>query len=649
MKKKTGEVFGEMEPEPMETFESDNEEDYEDDDDDDDVDDEIDEQSDVPFWKEHLVAILVAVLASVAVHFYSQNSSSPLSSLLRNSVNKHDHLEGFSRTANVSFCHQDLQQQQQQQHDRQLTSDSSKSKRLHSMDFYLPRDQFDSLLSLYTADKNEDDSYKETDASVAVAVALAGRDSNSGKEDLLASIGANANVNANVNVNPEFRCLLEQHQTSPPERKFRGTTFYYKDPTLEEIYPELLNEKIKASSMVKKSSDERKRKVQQPPLTFTGFAAKFVNLDTNPVLLYWDGKGGHEDSRKLVGEIPPMESIGTATMPGHSFHVTPIYDPARVLHHWVVTADTALVFYEPKNATELKDSLGARDDAIAYYAMYQRQMINKAFARDYTIVSGRTWLANFPRPFPLLHMHEASYIGQEHRVGGGGGEGEGEGEGDGEMTLRVASVRPRVLTIENFLTPDECREVIRLGLQQGLTESTLHSGPLASQSRDKSTRSSSNAWLSRHTSDLIDQIYERTARATNIDPELFRKLHDSSAQHHSIAESLQVVRYKTGEEYTPHHDFVAPSINNRHQPSRFATLLIYLNDVEEGGETRFPRAINNHNAEGLEIKPEVGKAVLFYNTLEDGNLDDLSQHGGNKVLAGNKWLANLWIWDPVIG
>eukprot|EP00536_Pseudo-nitzschia_multiseries_P005479 jgi/Psemu1/238540/estExt_Genewise1.C_1030007 len=217
------------------------------------------------------------------------------------------------------------------------------------------------------------------------------------------------------------------------------------------------------------------------------------------------------------------------------------------------------------------------------------------------------------------------------------------------MTLTVASVRPRVFTIDNFLTPDECKEVIRLGLQQGLTESTLHASPLATQNRDKSTRSSTNAWLSRHTSDLTNTIYERAATVTGIDPELFQKFHESSAQHHSLAESLQVVRYKQGEEYTPHHDFVAPSINNRHQPSRFATLLIYLNDVEEGGETRFPRAVNNHNADGLEITPKVGKAVLFYNALEDGNLDDLSQHGGNQVLAGNKWLANLWIWDPVIG
>jgi prolyl 4-hydroxylase len=135
-----------------------------------------------------------------------------------------------------------------------------------------------------------------------------------------------------------------------------------------------------------------------------------------------------------------------------------------------------------------------------------------------------------------------------------------------------------------------------------------------------------------------------------LDPELFQKYHDSSAHHHSIAESLQVVRYKKdGEQYQSHHDFVYPSINHRYQPSRFATLLIYLNDVPKGGETRFPRALNNYNSKGLEIQPKAGQAVLFYNMLEDGNMDDMSQHGSNPTDGHEKWLANLWIWNPIIG
>ena len=80
------------------------------------------------------------------------------------------------------------------------------------------------------------------------------------------------------------------------------------------------------------------------------------------------------------------------------------------------------------------------------------------------------------------------------------------------------------------------------------------------------------------------------------------------------------------------------------QASRFATLLLYLNEGMEGGETSFPRWLNGETTEILEVKPEVGKAVLFYNVLPDGNYDERSQHAAKPVIKGEKWLTNLWVW-----
>ena len=294
----------------------------------------------------------------------------------------------------------------------------------------------------------------------------------------------------------------------------------------------------------------------------------------------------------MASEHPPFESLGTATMPGHSFHVTPIYDSTTALQRWVVTADSAMVVYEPKTSLELKQTLDS-----ANYIKYQRQLVNQAFARDYLISSKRTWLAHYPPRSPMHFMHPASYIGQEHQVG--------------DFNLKVISVAPRALLIDNFLSLEDCQAVVELSQQQGLQLSTLHTGATAKQTRDLSTRSSSNTWLPRDVSPLTEKIFQQAAQVMRLDPELFQKFHETSAHHHSIAESLQVVRYKgNGEEYQPHHDFVYPSINNRYQPTRFATLLIYLNDVPEGGETRFPRALNNYNSRGLEIKPKVGQASI---------------------------------------
>lgn len=75
--------------------------------------------------------------------------------------------------------------------------------------------------------------------------------------------------------------------------------------------------------------------------------------------------------------------------------------------------------------------------------------------------------------------------------------------------------------------------------------------------------------------------------------------------------------------------------------NRLVTVFWYLNDCEEGGETFFPRALNENGTEyhpwngdhkdcyrGLYVKPVKGNAVLFYSLLPDGRLDERSLHGG---------------------
>jgi prolyl 4-hydroxylase len=76
-------------------------------------------------------------------------------------------------------------------------------------------------------------------------------------------------------------------------------------------------------------------------------------------------------------------------------------------------------------------------------------------------------------------------------------------------------------------------------------------------------------------------------------------------------------------------------------------VLFYLNDEGlEGGETAFPRWVNSETSDSLRVKPEKGKALLFYSMLPDGNMDDLSHHSSLPVKKGEKLMANMWIWDP---
>lgn len=85
-----------------------------------------------------------------------------------------------------------------------------------------------------------------------------------------------------------------------------------------------------------------------------------------------------------------------------------------------------------------------------------------------------------------------------------------------------------------------------------------------------------------------------------------------------------------------HHDFGYARIDEQQQGARFATLLLYLNEGMKGGETSFPRWVNAETFRELKTVPVIGKAVLFYSQLPDGNLDDFSQHAALPVTEGEK-------------
>lgn len=96
-------------------------------------------------------------------------------------------------------------------------------------------------------------------------------------------------------------------------------------------------------------------------------------------------------------------------------------------------------------------------------------------------------------------------------------------------------------------------------------------------------------------------------------------------------EPLQVLRYRSGQQYRPHLDFVAGETNQR-----ILTALVYLNEGYEGGETEFVKT-------GLTFSGAKGDALIFANALADGNCDSQALHAGLPVLSGEKYLASRWI------
>jgi len=536
-------------------------------------------------WRQHVLAIFVAVLAATYFHVSSTHTASfqRFNAYMHEWMTgmPHPHVHVYKRTANISFCSHHVGE-----YDPPHPSSS-----LTRFDFQVPREYVHVMESHFRADVVEIDDYKDVWSHVSPVHS------------------------------PEYACLRERASTAPT--RIKGYAWGYQTPPMTRMFP-AAEQKIPAS------------------LSFTGFAAKFVNLGPTPLLLHWDGRGGTEESSRLVGELAPFQALGTATTPGQSFYVSPIIDSKHALQRWTVTADTALVVYDPFETNNKKlEHLTERERLLR-----DMQLLNLEYARDYKVATKRTWLAHFPRPHPMHPMRPANFVGQVQRVE------LNDGESTKEYNVKVASVTPRVFTIDNFLSKEECRHIIEHAQQQGLEASTVVSGGSSTNRlRSSSTRSSFNAWIAREASNTTDAIYRRAASLLGMDESLFRHRshnHLDIASHNSLAESMQVVRYQKDQEYTAHHDFTHPYTFNRHQPTRFVTLLLYLNEPKEGGETVFPRAVNPTNHDGLSVTPKRGMAVLFYNLLPDGNMDDLSQHASTPVVQGEKWLANLWVWDPII-
>ena len=95
-------------------------------------------------------------------------------------------------------------------------------------------------------------------------------------------------------------------------------------------------------------------------------------------------------------------------------------------------------------------------------------------------------------------------------------------------------------------------------------------------------------------------------------------------------EPLHVLRYRPGQEYRPHVDWLLDD------NPRILTALVYLNEEYAGGETEFIKT-------GLKVRGNKGDVLVFRSQAADGGLDPLTEHAGLPVISGTKYLASRWI------
>ena len=105
-------------------------------------------------------------------------------------------------------------------------------------------------------------------------------------------------------------------------------------------------------------------------------------------------------------------------------------------------------------------------------------------------------------------------------------------------------------------------------------------------------------------------------------------------------EPLQGQRYAVGQEFKPHTDTFEPGspdylVHCAELGQRTWTAMLYLNEPEAGGATRF-------KAIAKTIQPETGKLLVWNNLLPDGQPNPATLHQGMPVRRGTKYILTKW-------
>jgi prolyl 4-hydroxylase len=187
------------------------------------------------------------------------------------------------------------------------------------------------------------------------------------------------------------------------------------------------------------------------------------------------------------------------------------------------------------------------------------------------------------------------------------------------MVSTIANDRLEIFVRHAFLTPTECGDMI--------------------------ARIDGNAIPSRLFSGAHIDGY-RTSSSCNLDPEdplvlkLTRRIDALTSFDTDLGETIQGQRYAVGQEYKVHCDYF-PRLASYWPNMRDAggqrcwTAMIYLNSVEDGGETQFVNA-------GFMVPPRAGTLLVWNNMRADGAPNGDTLHAALPVLRGAKYVLTKW-------
>jgi prolyl 4-hydroxylase len=192
---------------------------------------------------------------------------------------------------------------------------------------------------------------------------------------------------------------------------------------------------------------------------------------------------------------------------------------------------------------------------------------------------------------------------------------------------RIAVDRAELWAVARFFDPVECGRLMAMidgvARPSKAYETAYASGYRTSDSGDLSPYDP-----------LVDQLQKRIDDLLGIERD--------------HGERLEGQRYLAGQQFQAHTDWFPPSSPSWEQEAgrggqRSITAMVYLNDVEHGGQTAFPRL-------GIAVAPRAGTLLLWNNADADGVPNPRTLHAGTPVTSGVKYIVTKWYrcrrWNP---
>ena len=184
---------------------------------------------------------------------------------------------------------------------------------------------------------------------------------------------------------------------------------------------------------------------------------------------------------------------------------------------------------------------------------------------------------------------------------------------------RIPDVSAEIYEVGSFLSQDECDLLINE------IKSALRPSTIASEGEFDSTyRTSSTCDLGNKNNPFLKEIDRRISDFVGIGA--------------SYGETLQGQHYTENQEFKAHTDYFEGSQLLEHdggRGQRTYTFMIYLNEVEQGGETEFLRLNKT-------FSPTQGTALIWNNLNEDGTPNENTMHQAHPVEKGKKTIITKW-------